>query len=241
MSKTVLSVSKAHLSYNHWKSFVLRDISFSLHEGEILSIIGKNGSGKSSLLKAIAGIQKLHSGKITRHSKRISYVPQKLSLEESFPLRSSEFVRIFNDRANTEETNKLFREFHSEQLQKKNLSSLSGGEFQKVLIINALLLKPDILLLDEPTSGIDALWEEQFYENIAKVQESYPKIAIVLVSHNLHLVYKNSTRVICLHEHNLCCHGTPSEVLQNENVSEIFGKYLRPYEHSPHADHHHTH
>lgn len=237
----VLEVFKAHLSYDSGKSFILKDISFSLREGEILSIIWKNGTGKSSLLKAIAGIHTLHSGNISKKTNNISYIPQKIHLEESFPLKVYEFLSIFNTSISSKDITDMLSFFQSEKLRERNIHTLSGGEFQKVLIINALLSKPDLLLLDEPTSWIDLIGEEQFYENIAQVQSMYPKIAIILVSHNLHLVYKNSNRVICLHENNLCCHGSPSEILENTDINNVFGKYLLPYEHTPHKHHHHTH
>lgn len=241
MNNTIVEVSQVHLSYDWGKNFILKDISFSLQEGEILSIIWKNGTGKSSLLKAIAGIQPLYSGIIKKHTKKISYIPQTIHLEKSFPLKVQEFFHIFNEDISPTEIQKMITTFQGQHLMNRNIHTLSGGEFQKILIINALLSKPDLLLLDEPTSGIDLVGEEQFYANIADIQKTYPKVAIIVVSHNLHLVYKNSKRVICLHDNNLCCHGSPSEILENKDINNIFGKYLRPYEHTPHSDHHHTH
>ena len=241
MSKTLLKLKNISLSYDNEKSFILRDISFSLSEWEILSIIWKNGTGKSSLLKAVAGIQKLHSGSITKNSEKISYVPQKLELDSTFPLIVNEFFHIFNSNIEKQTISKYVKLFDIEKLRYRNIHSLSGGEFQKVLILNALLSQPDILLLDEPTSWIDVIWEELFYKNITKIKKTFPKLAIILVSHNLSLVYKNSSRVICLHENNFCCHGTPKQLSENSDIKNIFWEYLRPYEHQPHALHHHTH
>lgn len=237
MNNTILSLSNLRLSYNKGKSYILKDISFSLHKWEVLSIIGKNGSWKSSLLKVIAGITPPHSGDIHTHTSKIAYVPQKLKLENSFPLKVEEFFHIFNDNIDSTDIQQAMKMFHITSLLPQSIHTLSGGEFQKVLILNALLSKPELLLLDEPTSGIDVIWEEQFYKNISLIRELYPDIAIVLVSHNLHLVYKNSSKVICLHENNLCCHGSPSEVLWNKDVGEIFGDYLTPYAHKPHNHH----
>ena len=241
MNNTILNISNLHLTYNSGKSYILKDISFSLSQWEVLSVIWKNGTGKSSLLKAIAGIQPIASGTIEKKTKKIAYVPQKLHMESSFPLKIEEFFKIFNPQVSKEDIHTSLELFDVKKLLGRNIHSLSGWEFQKILIINALLSKPELLLLDEPTSGIDIIWEEQFYKNIALIKEIYPKIAIILVSHNLHLVYKNSSRVICLHENNLCCHGTPSEVLENKDINETFWNYLRPYHHSPHSHHHHTH
>lgn len=241
MNKTILDISNLHLTYNSGKSYILKDISFSLSQWEVLSVIWKNGTGKSSLLKAIAWIQAIASWKIEKHTKKISYVPQKIHMEESFPVKVEEFFKIFNTGVSKNSIIEALKLFDVLKLSGRNIHSLSGWEFQKILIINALLSQPELLLLDEPTSGIDMIGEEQFYKNIALIKEKYPKIAIILVSHNLHLVYKNSTRVICLHENNLCCHGSPSEILENEDINTVFGSYLSPYHHSPHNQHHHTH
>lgn len=208
-------------------------------QGEILSIIGKNGTGKSSLLKVIAGIEKKFSWKLTVYTKNISYVPQKLQLEKSFPLSVQEFYTIFNDTFSLERLEELLSLFDIQKLLLRNIHELSGWEFQKVLISNALLREPELLLLDEPTSGIDVIGEEQFYENIAQIKETFPKLSIILVSHNLHLVYKNSSRVICLHENNFCCHGTPKQLQENTDIQKIFGDHVRPYQHHPHEPHTH--
>jgi len=241
MSKKLLEINNISISYNNKKSFVLKDISFSLQEGEILSVIGKNGTGKSSLLKAIAGIQKVYSGSIVKNTSNISYVPQKLELDTTFPLLVEEFFSIFHTSLPKNLISEYLLLFNVTELQKRNIHSLSWWEFQKILIINALLKKPDILLLDEPTSWIDVIGEELFYKNITEIKKTFPKLAIMLVSHNLSLVYKNSSRVICLHENNFCCHGTPQELSKNSDIQNIFWEYLRPYEHQPHAVHHHTH
>lgn len=241
MSKTLLDLKNISISYDKKKSFILRDISFSLWEWEILSIIWKNGTGKSSLLKAIAGIQKICTWSITKNTHKISYIPQKIELDKSFPLIVDEFFHIFNAAISKEIITKYLKLFDIEKLQNRNIHDLSGGEFQKVLILNALLSEPDILLLDEPTSWIDVIGEELFYKNITEIKKTFPKLSIILVSHNLSLVYKNSSRVICLHENNFCCHGTPQELSENSDIQNIFWEYLRPYEHQPHAAHHHTH
>lgn len=240
MSKTILDLQNIFLSYNNKKSYILRDISFSLWQWEVLSIIGKNGTGKSSLLKSIAGIQSISSWKIIRNTKKIAYVPQKLQLEKDFPLSVKEFFHIFNSKVDSKKMEELLEVFSAEKLLMQNIHTLSGGEFQKVLIINALLSDPELLLLDEPTSGIDVVGEELFYKIISDIKKAFPKMNIILVSHNLNLVYKNSTRVICLHENNFCCHGTPTELQNNPDIQKIFWEYLRPYEHQPHTHHHHV-
>jgi zinc transport system ATP-binding protein len=116
---------------------------------------------------------------------------------------------------------------------------LSGGELQKVLIISALISKPDIILLDEPTSWIDIIWEDIFYELVGDIKKIFPHISIILISHNINLVYKNSDKVVCLHKDNFCCHWTPKEINDNIEVKKIFWDYVLPYEHTHHNKHIH--
>ena len=238
MNNTLLELKKISLSYDDNKNSLLQELSFSLSEWEVLSIIGRNGTGKSSLLKIIAGIETGYTGQIIRYTRKISYVPQKLELENSFPLTVKEFLYIFNNTVDSLVLTRIKKLFHIEKFLHKNMSDLSGGEFQKVLICNALLSEPELLILDEPTTWIDVIGEEQFYEIIHETKKLFPKLAIILVSHNLHLVYNNSTHVICLHENNFCCHGTPAEVSKNPDIHSIFGKYLSPYKHNPHTKNH---
>lgn len=241
MNNILLEVKNISLSYDTKKNSLLKELSFSLSEWQVLSIIGRNGTGKSSLLKIIAGIESRYTWDIIKHTKKISYVPQKLELEKSFPLTVKEFLDIFNNTINKDALQRIKKLFNVENFFWKNISDLSWGEFQKVLICNALLSEPELLILDEPTTWIDVISEEQFYEIINETKKLFPKLAIILVSHNLHLVYKNSSHVICLHENNFCCHGTPAEISKNPDINNIFGKYLSPYEHHPHTENHHIH
>ncbi|MBS9783995.1 metal ABC transporter ATP-binding protein [Candidatus Gracilibacteria bacterium] len=223
-----------NISFSIKKTSILKDISFSVKKGEIVSIIGVNGAGKSTLLKIIAGILKETNGEIIKNYSKIAYVPQKIDIDKSFPINVLEFINIYNPKTSKEKVRKYFKNFGAENLLTKQLSFLSGGEFQKVLIISALIGKPELLLLDEPTAGVDIIGEDNFYKNIAEIKKVFKDISIILVSHNLHLVYKNSDRVICLHKDDFCCHGTPSQIQANEKVEKLFGKYTLPYEHNPH-------
>ena len=241
MNNTVLELKNISLSYDKEKKSLLKQLSFSLHKGEVLSIIWKNGTGKSSLLKVITGIEKRYSGEVIQHTKRISYVPQRIELEKNFPLTVEEFFAIFNDHIAPKKIQQITQLFHIEDFLSKNIHVLSGWEFQKVLIANALISEPELLILDEPTTWIDVIGEEKFYEIISETKKVFPDLAIILVSHNLRLVYKNSTHVICLHENNFCCHGTPAELSKNPDITNIFWEYLSPYEHHPHSQHHNIH
>ena len=236
MNKEILKLRNINLSYDNNKTYVLKNISFSVLPWEVLSIIWLNWSWKSSLLKIISRLHKQSSGKIIRNYKKLSYVPQKINLENSFPILTSEFIRIYNEESKIKDINDLLAKFNSKNLLNKRVDKLSGWELQKILIISSLLGNPDLILLDEPTAWIDIVWEEIFYEIIKEVKEIFPKISIILVSHNIHLVYKNSDKVICLHDNNFCCHWTPLEVWTNKAVKKIFWDYILPYEHKPHSN-----
>jgi zinc transport system ATP-binding protein len=188
-------------------------------------------------LKIISGILKPFKWKVIKDYKILSYVPQKLEIDKTFPIEVREFIKIYNPKINDESVKNYLKKFESEYLFKKNMWNLSGWEFQKVLIISALISNPDLILLDEPTAGIDILWEEKFYEIISEVKALFPKISIILVSHNLNLVYKNSTKVICLHENNFCCHWTPNQIKENNTVQKLFWENLSLYQHNPHKKH----
>jgi len=235
MNKEILKLENINLSYDNKKTYVLKDISFSVFAWEVLSIIWLNWSWKSSLLKIISGIKKQDSGCIIKNYNKLSYVPQKVNLENSFPILVSEFIKIYNEKSKNKEIEDLLEKFNSKELINKRVDKLSWWQLQKVLIISALLNNPDLILLDEPTAWVDMVWEEIFYEIIKDVKEIFPSLSIILVSHNINLVYKNSDKVICLHDNNFCCHWTPAQVWSNPVIKNIFSKYTLPYEHKPHS------
>ena len=233
--KEILKLDNINLSYDSWKTYILKNISFSVFSWEVLSIIWLNWSWKSSLLKIISGIQKQDSGKIVKKFEKLAYVPQKINLEESFPILVSEFIKIYNEWISLIVIEDFLAKFNSKELINKRIDKLSWWQLQKILIISALLSYPDLILLDEPTAWIDIIWEEIFYEIIKEVKEYFPNLSIILVSHNIHLVYKNSDKVICLHENNFCCHWTAMEVWTNPIIQNIFWEYILPYKHKPHS------
>ncbi len=239
MSKPLLQLSDVSISFDRKKTYILKDICFSLWKGAVMSIIWMNGTGKSTLLKIIAGIQEQTSGTIIRNYKKLWYVPQKIDVDMTFPLTVREFINIYNIGVSDSTIKNMLNKFDSKKILETQIAHLSGGEFQKMLIVSALMSEPDLLLLDEPTSWIDALWEKVFYQNISEVKKVFPELSIILVSHNLHLVYKNSDTIICLHSDNFCCHGTPAEIGNNKDVKEIWWDLVVPYKHKPHEKHIH--
>ena len=234
--KTLLQVEKAGLSIN--SKILVEGVSFEVREGEIVTLIGPNGSGKSTTAKIALGIHKNIMGDVKKFTNKIGYVPQKISIDWTLPIRVIDFMFLTKD-LNNEQISDALNLTGVEHLKQKSLSNLSGGEFQRVLIARAIAKKPELLVLDEPVQGVDFKGEVAIYELIKKISEDL-SCGILLISHDLHMVMSATDHVICLNGH-VCCSGKPHIVAQNEKYKELFGdrasKVLTLYEHK----HDHTH
>ncbi|MFD0980979.1 MULTISPECIES: metal ABC transporter ATP-binding protein [Tropicimonas] len=229
---------------------VLRNVDLDIAAGEIVTIVGPNGSGKSTLLRAIIGAIEPRAGTVTlRPGVRLGYVPQKLQIDPTLPINVARFLNLPTRRPAAD----IAEALHTAglpDLQKRPMSALSGGQFQRVLLARALLEKPDLLLLDEPTQGLDQQGSAAFYQQIEEVRARLG-CAILMVSHELHVVMSASDRVICLNGH-VCCHGTPEVVASAPEYRALFGTgtkgalalYRHTHDHGhdhdhPQPDHHH--
>jgi ABC-type Mn2+/Zn2+ transport system ATPase subunit len=248
--KTLVDVRDAWVSFGPTK--VLRGVNLSIPKGEIVALIGPNGSGKTTLLRALLGLQKLDAGEVRLFGQpisakmlgRVGYVPQKLMLEKTFALSVREFLALrlkqtrhwfWQTRATiSERIRPLLVEIGVEPLLDLPLASLSGGQLQRVLIAFSLLHEPELLLLDEPTAGVDTPGEQTFYELIASVHKRH-QLTVVLVSHDLSMVFRHASWVYALNGV-ICCQGTPAEVMNADSLKEAYGIHVSPYHH-----HHHTH
>jgi len=234
--KTLLQVEKAGLSIN--SKILVEGVSFEVREGEIVTLIGPNGSGKSTTAKIALGIHKNIMGDVKIFTNKIGYVPQKISIDWTLPIRVIDFMFLTKD-LNNEQISDALNLTGVEHLKQKSLSNLSGGEFQRVLIARAIAKKPELLVLDEPVQGVDFKGEVAIYELIKKISEDL-SCGILLISHDLHMVMSATDHVICLNGH-VCCSGKPHIVAQDEKYKELFGdrasKVLTLYEHK----HDHTH
>ena len=200
---------------------VLHDVSLSIAPGEIVTILGPNGSGKSTLLRALLGILPVAEGRITRQSGlKIGYVPQRLHLDRTMPMTVRRFlslpVRVLDEAADRA-LGRVGMEGHALD----QMASLSGGQLQRVLLARALLGNPQLLMLDEPTQGLDQPGEAAFYRLIEDVRRD-TGAAVLMVSHDLHVVMAASDRVICLNGH-ICCEGTPRVVSNAPEYRALFG------------------
>jgi zinc transport system ATP-binding protein len=220
---------------NKW---LVHDVSLEVERGKIVTLIGPNGSGKTTTAKIALGIHKNIKGKVTKNTNKIGYVPQRISIDWTLPIRVIDFMSLTQTLQIDEVVNAL-KLTEVEHLKNKDLRSLSGGEFQRVLMARAIAKKPDLLVLDEPVQGVDFSGEIALYELIKKISEEL-NCGILLISHDLNVVMSKTDYVVCLNGH-VCCSGTPMNVANNKNYKELFGDQastlLSVYEHK----HDHTH
>lgn len=227
---------------------VLRGVDFTLHAGEIVTIVGPNGSGKSTFVRALLGMIAPAAGEVTRaEGLRIGYVPQTLHLDANLPLRVGRFLRL-NRRLQAADVAALLARVGVPGLEGREMANLSGGQVQRVLLARALAGSPQVLVLDEPTQGLDQPGTAAFYRLIADMRRQ-TGCAVLSVSHDLHVVMSASDRVICLNGH-ICCEGAPSVVSNAPEYRALFGLgtggalalYQHHHDHGEdHPDHPHDH
>lgn len=228
---------------------VLHDVSLALEPGEIVTILGPNGSGKSTLLRAMLGIVPLAAGRVTRApGLRLGYVPQKLMIDRNMPLTLRRFLSLPR-RVSDAEAAAALQKVGLDGRGGLQMATLSGGQMQRALLARALLVRPQILMLDEPTQGLDQPGEAAFYRLIEEVRAE-TGCAVLMVSHDLHVVMAASDRVICLNGH-VCCAGTPQVVSSAPEYRALFGlgtqgalalyRHEHDHDHTEPHDHHHDH
>ena len=218
--------------------WLVRGVSLEVSQGQIVTLIGPNGSGKTTTAKIVLNILRPDEGYIISNTRRVAYVPQKVNVDWTMPLRVFDFMKITGDLSETEMKENL-RLTGVERLIYSELRNLSGGEFQRVLIARAIAKKPELLVLDEPVQGVDFNGEIALYNLIKQISDSL-NCGILLISHDIHFVMSSTDHVICLNGH-ICCSGSPSSVAKNPSYIELFGEHtastLSLYKH--HHDHSH--
>ena len=219
------------------KTPIIEHVNLHIHCGKLTAVIGRNGAGKSTLIKAILG-ERAHTGTIEfrdmKENKmkklRIGYVPQHLNIKKDAPVSvydlfasciSNVPVFLLRRKALYDKITSRLALFEAEGLIDKKLGDLSGGELQRVLLSIACTPVPNLLLLDEPISGVDRKGMELFYETIHGLKENFD-LSVILVSHDLALVKEYADSVILL-DKTVLCEGTPQEVMESSQFHEIFG------------------
>jgi ABC-type Mn2+/Zn2+ transport system ATPase subunit len=208
---------------------IINDLSFELKKGETLVVLGPNGAGKTTLLRALLGVIP-YQGKVSWSVKNISYLPpnELLQRREILPLTVEDFYNLKNisgDRV-TESLNSVGLD---KDVLKMRIAHLSTGQFQRLNIAWALVDKPDTLLFDEPTSGIDIGGTETIYSLLHTFWEKY-QMTIILVTHDLSVVWEHADNVLCLNKHGLC-YGAPQKILTTENLQQLYGTGVKYYHH----------
>jgi len=243
-------IAAENLTVHHGAQTVLSDVTLRIAPREIVTVIGPNGSGKTTLLRALLGIQLPSSGRVLRRADlRIGYVPQRLTIDRSLPITARRFLSLPKQVSDAVAAAALARTGVA-GASERQLGDLSGGQFQRVLLARALLNAPELLVLDEPTQGLDQPGEAAFYRLIEEVRRD-TGCAILLVSHDLHVVMAASDRVVCLNGH-VCCEGAPQVVREAPEYRALFGYgthgalalYRHEHDHAhgeaSHTDHSHA-
>lgn len=214
-------IQTRNLSVQIGQTPILRDITLQVQRGDIVTVIGPNGSGKSTLLKTIIGALKPSNGQIVLSpGLSIGYVPQRLHIDENLPMTVKRFLQLPR-RASAAAIRSTMANAGVPDLLDQQLLSLSGGQLQRVLLARALLEEPDLLLLDEPTQGLDRRGTADFYKQIDRIRHSL-NCGVIMVSHDLQVVMRQSERVICLNGR-ICCEGKPEVVSNSSEYRALFG------------------
>ena len=232
---------------------IFKHVSFVVDQGETAMIIGPNGAGKTMLVRTMLNLLSPQEGTVMllgRDSRnlgsirsRIGYMPQRLDFDRTFPITVFEIMLLrleksgfwVNRRAKRQRVVDALTRVHAEALIDQRIGRLSGGELQRVLLAYALLLDPDLLILDEPSAGVDVAGEDTFYELIHHIRTER-ELTVVMVSHDLDVVFKYADQVLCLNRE-LLCHGAPGTVLQPEILEKTYGALAASYHH--HHEHEH--
>jgi len=239
MAESAALVSAEHLVVRRSGKTLLDSVDLDVAPGEIVTLIGPNGAGKTTLVRLLLGLDRADAGRVIRKpGLRVGYLPQRLQVDPVLPLDVSRLLTLTR-RARVPAQHAALVEVGVPHLLHSPVQSLSGGELQRVLLARALLADPELLVLDEPTQGIDFTGQAELYRLIARLRERRG-CAVLMVSHDLHLVMAATDRVICLNHH-ICCHGEPESVRVHPEYLALFGPKvaadLAVYAH--HHDHAH--
>ena len=203
---------------------LLRDVDVDLAAGEILTLVGPNGSGKTTLLRAMIGLDRCAGGELRRRpGLRVGYVPQQFAVDRNLPLSVGRFLRL----AGRDGWQQAAEEVGVGDLLAQPIQELSGGELRRVLLARALSRRPQLLALDEPAAGLDHLSQSELYDSIQRLRDDRG-LAVLIVSHDLHLVMAASDGVICLGYGRICCRGAPTSVQEHPEYLALFGRELGP-------------
>jgi zinc transport system ATP-binding protein len=230
---------EAHrLTKRYGGQIALDAVDLSLRRGELTTLIGPNGAGKTTLVRLLLGLERPSAGSVrAADGVRIGYVPQRIHVDEALPITVRRFLALSGAARGAIET--VLAEVGATYVLNAALQTISGGEMRRVLLARALLRDPDLLVLDEPTAGVDLNGQAELYDLINAVRRQ-KNCAMLLISHDLHVVMAATDHVLCLNHH-VCCSGAPDAVSEHPEYLALFG----PKAAQTHAvythDHDHAH
>ena len=226
----ILEVKNLSISFSNYE--VVKDLSFNVEKGETMALVGPNGAGKSVLFRALLNLIPYKGTINWQPNLKIGYVPQRLGVDQFFPLGTLEFLKF-----KQKDENKIYEiltqigigEKDQKKILQSRLGTLSGGEFQKILVAWATIDNPDVLLFDEPTAGIDLGGEETIYSLLNRMKKEHG-FTILLISHDLHIVYHFADKVLCLNK-KMFCYGEPSTALGSDVLTQLYGTEAKAFIH----------
>jgi zinc transport system ATP-binding protein len=237
-SNNIVSLENISLKLNNQE--ILKDINLEIKKGEITTLIGPNGGGKTSIARILIGALKPSAGKVTIiKNSRIGYMPQKLSIDHTIPMRAIDFINLTSIKPKNLQSNQneLAGKLGINNILTKPISEVSGGQLQRISLMRALINEPDILVLDEPTQFMDIAAQAEFYHSIEEIKNK-KNCAILMISHDLHMVMQKTDNVICINHH-ICCHGSPESINQHPEYISLFGQHK--IDNIAIYSHHHNH
>lgn len=233
LSPDTILIKFSNVSKRFGSKTPISNVSFTVKKGEVTTLIGPNGAGKTTIARLILGLDRPSAGTITTQANlKVGYVPQKLDFASNLPITAEKFLYLLTNNNLQGNWQELLDFVKLADYKQQDISELSGGQFQKLVLASTLLNKPDLIILDEPTQSLDATSQQEFYQLITQIKQRL-HITIFMISHDLFTVVKNSDQVICLNGH-ICCSGRPNEVTQNPEflttLSSI-GLYVHNHDH----------
>lgn len=236
-NSTMPLIELKNITMHFGQKTALQQINMAIYPNTVTTIVGPNGGGKSTLLKILLKLLKPTIGDVIySRNVRIGYVPQKIHLDHSLPITVKNFLSLKKGitAKDIQQAAELLSITH---LMHNSLQKLSGGEMQRVLLARAILNQPNLLVLDEPTQGVDMNGQIELYQLIHQMREKL-NCAVLMVSHDLHIVMADTNKVLCVNQH-ICCAGTPEAISSDPTFIQHFGDQFS--KNIAFYTHHHNH